>query len=1332
MSQQKYYLYLYSVGLIILLSLISIALPAQNTVKQISNINGLSNNSVNCFFEDSNHILWIGTWEGLNVYNGHDFKIYRCNKNDPHSISNNIIKQIIEQDETYLWIITGNGLNRFNRTTQVFDHFPFEHKFSSPNSQLIVTTSQKRILCYEKNAGLLYFDENRQEFLTVNVAFSSPIEKMFIDSSDNLYFLTMQQEVLKAHVFQDKNGKIIIEKCVKINTSPVYNLFLSNQALIICYDKYITITHLDNSFIQNTNIPFEQSKFLLQAAYNNTYLFVYGNKTGCIKFDIETGKHSNIENISKSLSIFALYYMSSQDILWVGTDGQGIFYTYEYYSPFRVAKTDFPVRSFCKIDSGIMLIGTKGEGIKLWDSYEKQIVGSYTQANGLISNSVYTIKKNRSGDIFIGTEGIGINILPHNRVKMERLKIPAHIPSFRFVYSILFTHNDSLLWLGTIDYGLIRIRLLKENNQYIVGEFKNYTLSEDTSKLSNYPTYPIIKGANENELWVGTRGNGLYQFNIETEQFQRIEDIEKTITLTDNDIITMMRDSLNDLWVGTSYGLNHLQQLSGHAFNTEYLNTTKGLKNNNIRGIVEDKNRNIWVSTSLGISFINTQTEQVINYTSQNGLQNNEFTDCAYYIDNKGIIYLGNGNGFCYFDPDKMHLRDFAPTINISNLKIYNTNQDISKRIRNNTLKLAYNEHLYVTFTFVAQDFINNENCEYRYRVQDFSEKWIENGNNPNIVITKLPPGKRLLEIQCSNGDKVWNPDIYKLYLEVAYPWWLSFPAFFVYFVIIAVSLLVIRSMILYHIRLNRQIWIDNIEKRQQQKIHESKLQFFTNVAHEFFTPLTLIYSSAQHLLEKADLDSYIKRYILIIKNNADRMQKLINELMEFRKVETGHTLLKPEIIDIQSLIDYISDNYTEMADENKIAFHIQIENVSPFGSDRNSLEKIIFNLISNAFKYTPSHGYIHIHIRQNENGKQLYFSIRNSGKGLTDNQMDTIFNRFTIFENSQQKNTQSTGIGLNLTKSLIELLGGTITVSSRLGEYVEFNVILHSMELPEKEIYKAEEPLLALNKHPHSLVRENISILIIDDEKDIRELLKDILRPYYQVAEASDGEEGLKMVAENQPDIIISDIMMPKLDGIGFINQLKSNEKTAHIPVISVSAKNSIEDHITAFDQGVDLYISKPFHPRHILSAIENIFQKHLILKDYFQSQRSNITVKEGVSMHREDEKLLKEIISYIEKNREDESLDASALSEAIGISKSGLYQKLKDLTGKTPSELIRNIRLEHAALLLKTTKLTVSEIIFKVGFSNKSYFYREFTRQFGITPKEYRFTAPAIHTLP
>lgn len=303
-------------------------------------------------------------------------------------------------------------------------------------------------------------------------------------------------------------------------------------------------------------------------------------------------------------------------------------------------------------------------------------------------------------------------------------------------------------------------------------------------------------------------------------------------------------------------------------------------------------------------------------------------------------MYFGGVSGLNYFDENKIRLRDHIATLSLNSLKINNTSQNIYERIHNHTLQLDYDEP-YITLGFTAHDFINNENCEFSYRIIDFADEWIYNENNPNIVITKLPPGKYKLEVKCTNGDRVWSNQIYSLHLNVAYPWWLSTTAFIIYFILIAVAIYITQTVIKNRIRLNRQILLEHIEKQNQQRIHESKLNFFTNVAHEFFTPLTLIYGPAQHLLEKVDLDSYTKRYIYIIKNNADRMQKLINELMEFRKAESGHTSIYAEKIDIQLLVDYVSDNYTEIAEENKIDFSFKSKEVQSFTTDRNALEKL-------------------------------------------------------------------------------------------------------------------------------------------------------------------------------------------------------------------------------------------------------------------------------------------------------------------------------------------------------------------------------------------------------
>ena len=1284
--------------------LMPVLLHSQNVVKQISNADGLSNNSVNCFLEDSEHTLWVGTWDGLNAYNGRSFKTYSYNKN-AGSISNNVVWQIIEQNDSVLWVSTDYGVNRWKRSTQQFTPYYLGTQNNPPKQEksfLLGITSGKYIICYVKEQGLFYFDDRKQDFVPLKNNLPDGIKNFVIDAKDQVFFLTEHGQLLHYQLsVHSSNLELSFKKEIK-QPAFISGIYLSQDYLIINDDRTLTVS-LDNRILNSIDIP--ENKTVSQVICHKEYLLISFIEGGCIRYNLKDNTSTELPQLPAKAPIFTIY-IGSQNILWVGTDGQGVLEVYEHSSPFHTIKTDYPVRCFCEEDNGNILVG-------------RQVEPYLSTDNGLISNSVYTIRKNMSGDIFIGTEGTGINYIPLNSSQVKKLNIPAEYPTFKAVYSILFTHNDSLLWLGTSGYGLIKLSLQREGKSYKVTEMKQYK-SPGPSSPSNNIIYSVIAGYNENELWLGTRGGGINKFDITSECFQQIHEIDSTLSLTNNDILYLTKGDSASIWVGTSYGLNRLFPADIPPSIMEYTDHN-GLPNNTIHGILKDENGNIWASTNQGISFINLSSGKITNYSSRNGLQNDEFSDGAIFKDKAGWLYFGGVSGLNYFDENKIHLRDHIATLSLNSLKINNTSQNIYERILNHTLRLAYDEP-YLTLGFTTHDFINNENCEFSYRIIDFADEWIYNENNPNIVITKLPPGKYKLEVKCTNGDRVWSNQIYSLHLDVAYPWWLSTTAFIIYFILIAIAIYITQSVIKNRIRLNRQILLEHIEKQNQQRIHESKLNFFTNVAHEFFTPLTLIYGPAQHLLEKADLDSYTKRYIYIIKNNADRMQKLINELMEFRKAESGHTAIYAEKVDIHLLVDYVSDNYTEIAEENKIDFSFKSKEVSSFTTDRNSLEKIIFNLLSNAFKYTPSGGYIHAEIRQNATTGTLHFRIRNSGKGLTEKQTSEIFSRFKIFESSKLKHAGSTGVGLNLTKSLTELLGGEITIESTLGEYVEFNVSLPPMHVnTEKESQPTEEEtevseMLFIPK------QKEITILIVEDEKNIRELLKDILLPYYQVREAGNGEEALKEVEQKQPDIIISDVLMPKLDGITLTDILKSNERTMHIPVIHISAKNSIEDQINAYNHGTDLYIPKPFHPRHVLSAVENMINKYSLMKEYFKSGRSSLIVRDGITMHKEDELLLNKIIKFIEDNIDDESMNPDSLADFIGVSKAGLYRKLKELTEKTPSEFVRTIRLEYAAGLLKTTKLTVTEIMYKSGFSNKSYFYREFTKLYNTSPKEYR----------
>lgn len=1301
--------------LIILLGLFSTKLSSENTMKQLTNLNGLSNNSVNCIFEDSDNIIWFGTWDGLNSYNGRDFKVYRYS-NDNQSLSNNVIRQIVEADSLYLWISTDYGINRWNKKEQNFTPYYLGTEKIRPKQEkayLIGKTSHNDIISYVRDRGLFYFDQQKESFEAIE-GFSPDknIKSFIIDDEDHIILLH-DNGILEQYSLKTSNGipTLTHYKIIEQNNS-VINIFENNNTLIIYYPEYIKIIDKKNSY--PTTIDIDKNKTISDILYRDGYLLLSYTEGGCDKYDLNKKTYTPLSQFPQNISIFSMYF-GSQDILWIGTDGQGVWQVYEYHSPFNTVRTNHPVRSFCELGSEQLLIGTKGDGIKVYNKQNRELSNYMNLRDGLISNSVYTMKKNESGDIFVGTEGQGLNIISDN--KIYRLSLPYNSPLFKSIYSILFTNNESCLWLGTSGFGLIKIELSKENGRYKAKNVKQYSSSTETKSINNNIIYSVIEGANPNELWLGTRGGGLFLFDIISETFTNIDDIDSHFQLTNNDILCLSKDA-NSLWIGTSYGLNGLS-LNNLAIASSNIYTEKqGIANNTIHGVLSANETNLWISTNLGLSHINTESRNITNYSVKDGLQNDEFSDGAYYKDSNGLLYFGGVSGFNYFTPDEISLRSFEPKITLSNLKIFNTPVNIFDRIHDNTLKLSYDD-AYVTFAFIAQDYINNENCEYSYRLINFSDEWINNGQSANIVLTKLPPGKYELQVKASNGDRIWGKDIYTLHIDVASPWWLSIPAIIIYSILIIIIIYTIYSVIRNRIRMNRQLLLEHVEKENQKKIHESKLNFFTNVAHEFFTPLTLIYGPAQHILDKADIDSYTKRYIQVIKNNADRMQKLINELMDFRKVESGHAPLHPEKIDIKLLIDYISDNYTEIAEETKIDFSIRTKNISTITTDRNSIEKIMFNLISNAFKYTPANGYIQVNISQEND--ILNVIIKNSGKGLTQKQMSEIFNKFKVFETPQIQQARSTGIGLSLVKSLTELLGGSIAVDSRLKEFVEFSVKIPSIHtsIEDNEMEDADNGgFIGSNIQ----AQKNISILIVEDEKNIRELLKDILDPYYNVNEAVDGEKALSTIAMNTPDIIISDILMPNLDGIGLIEKLKADPTTAHIPIINISAKNSLEDHINAYQHGADLYITKPFHPRHVLTIVQNLINKQSQLKNYFTSSLSSISIRDGIELHQEDENLLQEIISFIEKNIDDESLSPNSIADALGLSKATLYRKLKELADKTPSEFVRSIRLNYASHLLKSSKMTVQEIMFKAGFSNKSYFYREFAKQYNFTPSEYR----------
>ena len=1295
----------------------------QYSIERLSNENGLSNSSVNCFCEDSRHRLWIGTWDGLNVYDGRKFQIYRHKRNFSGSIGNNIIRQIIEQDSLTMWIVTNDCVSRRDERTGRFSNFypgRDNNAKSGPVSYILGKTSGNEILVCAKQHGFFLYRQGVRESGFIPVVGGDPrVLSMLIDDTDRIYMLTESREI-RCYRFVYLEGRglpMLVEESPVKTQRKVSDISLTDNMLVINCGSFVEALDLRTGerYGIETGLP-----NVGRIASRGGFLYLTDrNYSKLVRYDLRARHSDVIDSFPAKTAVFSLY-AGSQDILWVGTDGRGLLKIFEYASPFRTVHTVYPVRCFSKGEDGTILVGTKGEGIKLFDKRKRDVLGEITATQGLISNSVYSMRKNSRGDIFIGTEGKGINYLVRGEKSLRKLYFPADSITVKSVYSLNFSHGDSVLWAGTSGGGLIRMKLkYLRGDGYTVYDVRQYKASGVYSALGSNIIYSIVRSVDQDVLWLGTRGGGVVKFDSGKERFESIpnySDLSKEINM---DVLSMVRGTDGSLWVGTSYGLNRLMIEEGQIRYTSFPGEDD-LEDSAVHGIVEDMAGNLWISTGNGITCIDGHSGRSVQYTSLNGLQNNEFSDGAYFRDNDKDIFFGGVAGFSYFNPDEMSLRDYSPQIRLAGLRINNAELNVYDRIKQNVLCLDYDE-AHVSLSFCVGDFINNENCIFEYRISSISDEWISNGSNSSISLTRLPPGRYRLDVRYTNGDRVWCKSMFSLNIRMRHPWWFSGWAVIIYLMLAIFIAYVVCSIIRNRIRMSRRLLLEHVEKEQQKKMHESQLNFFENIAHEFFTPLTLIYGPAQQLLERGELDNYAKKYVLLIKNNAERMQQLLNELMAFRKADKGYTVLHAETLNLNSMLNSIIDNFMLLAGENHIQLSVRIEAIDSFNTDRNVLEKIFFNLISNAFKYTPANGYIKIYLERQADDT-VQFRVRNSGKGLTEEQCAEAFNRFRIFEHTNQKHAISTGIGLNLAKELSELLGGKISVESQLNEYVEFNVVLPQLPMPEKQSEEDPRKDVTFNLPVSQDRHRKFTVLVVEDDYNIRDLLLDILSSKYTVLTANDGLEALRILQQNLPDLVLCDIVMPELDGLGLIDKIRSDERTAHLPIVSVSAKLSMEDRIEAVEHGADAYITKPFNPRHVLATIGQLLNKRTIMKEYFNSARSDVTVREGVTLHHEDERLLNDIVGFIEKNIDDDALNPTSISDFIGMGKTSLYEKLKELTGKTPGEYIRMVRLDHASKLLKTTQLTVQEVMYKSGFSSKSYFYKEFAARFGSSPKEYR----------
>lgn len=1338
--------------------LITISLQAKKyDITNLTNNDGLSNSSINTIFQDSNGLMWFGSWDGLNIYNGREFSTFKPEPGNVQSISNNIIRDIVEESKDVHWIATDRGINCMDMRRKTFERFFVDAEYqtiSGEHSFLVAKNSSNVIFAGINEKGLFFFDNKNHQFKQLSAVKNYRLRKIFFDQDDNLWLYTDDKILLKVVFKKGKSPEPQIGNVVEfkhlINIESVF--YNSTNEIWMQSGGGFYSYKISEGVL--TGFPLEYNTGLIKSVLFIDSYQLWGTSNGLFRFDPKT---KQVESVMPNISVLSLC-RGTQQIVWVGTDMQGVWQLSPSRDSFRsYSAENIPsfgnsaVRTFFEDPNQMLWVGTKGSGIYTVSQNPNGTKSAnnqhFTTSNGLLSNSVFTIVKGQESEYWIGTDGRGINYYDIKAKKIKTLTIPANIiqkVNLTSVYSILPT-DKSTLWVGTSGYGMYKLEIDRTTNPYSITSYKQYIYEKNKKSLSNNIVYSIIND-DANHLWIATRGGGLNRFNKKTEVFETFRfSSNNSGFISSDDVLCLYKDKLGYLWAGTSMGLNKLIRYDKGIPVFTRFTEKEGMPNNTIHGILEDQEHNLWLSTNKGIAKLvkDRSSYRIISYYQKDGLLNNEFSDGAFYESPyTHQLYFGGISGFNVFNPMEITHSTYMPSLLLDAFYVDNVNTNLSDYLvskkSGETLILSYKNKSF-SFRFIPLDYLSGSKCEISYLLDGYQKDWIHLGTSNTIVFTNLPKGDYTLKVKCSNADKMWDDNYYSLTIKMLPPWWASNIAYLCYVILFILLMLIIKRFVKYQYAIRNNIRIKEQEKEKIEEIHQAKLRFFTNIAHEFSNSLTLIYGPCEQLLRTHASDGVTRKYINIIKSNSERMQTLIQQLIDFRKAETGHLKLEIEKVDITELVRFVVDNFTDVLEQKRIHFNISFSDIDIiWQTDRGSIEKIVFNLISNAVKYTPDDEHIDLSIETSNN--QLIISVTNTGVGIKPEFQKNIFDRFEVLERFEKQVSKGldtrNGIGLALCKNIVEVMHGTIDVESDGDTFTTFKV-----KLPEQNMDEQHSPVLhpkspALNvaielNEEKMKVKERIStpdvqkeglVLVIDDEKEIRELLNDFLSDKYEIAEAANGQEAIELMRIRMPVIIICDIIMPVMNGVEFVKTMKQQELTRHIPIILLSTKGTVENQIEGLEVGADAYLSKPFHPRHLEALVENMLHRNKAVLDYSESAHAALEQFEGKLIHKEDKELMLLITKTIQEQIDNEDLTLDFIANQTAHSKMQLYRKMKEITGLTPTEFIRTLRLKQSEKLLKTTNKTVQEIMYNCGFNNKAYFYREFAKKYHLTPKEYR----------
>ncbi|QHS60030.1 two-component regulator propeller domain-containing protein [Chitinophaga agri] len=1338
--------------------------------RHLTNEQGLSNSTVESIFQDSRGFMWFGTRDGLNKYDGYQVVVYRYSAEDSTSISDNYIKYIYEDRQQNLWVATQNGLNRFDARKNSFTRF--RHKAGDPRSlghnqvTCIYEDTKGRLWVGTDGGGLDLLDRKTGTFTHYRATPGGKdglpdnrINGLWEDNKGTMLLATGKGVALfdgERDLFFSLPLPVIDTNAIRtIKGDDKGNLWIGTEEDgLFCFHPgtgaFDTYTHREQD---PASLSTNQIRAILCDSKGHLWTGGINGGLDLLNQEQNTFYHyQNAPEYPRSLSqrTVSAIFEDKQGILWVGTHRGGINIYVPGAEKFPLYQQDVKqnslsyndVKAFCEDDQGRIWIGTDGGGLNLFDR-KTQTFRHYQynafKKNTIGSNEVLSITQDRTGRLWIGTWGGGLNLYhPDNESFTRFLTNPSDQQSIssNYVQKVL-EDRKGRLWVATY-YGGVNIYDPEKK------QFKRFTGSGGTA-LSGRNAVSMIEDP-KGRIWIGTDDGGLNCYNPATGRITRYFTTgEKT-----PDLRVLFTDHKGRLWAG-QYGL----YLYNEAVDSFALYTSDaGLGTAFIKGIAEDKGGYFWISTAKGIISYHPEKHTFKTYNTGDGLQGLEFEANAYLQSRDGLLLFGGINGFNAFYPGQIHTNTFTPPVYITDLLVDNQRmlpgrkgspllKDISM-----TDKVSFNHtQTSFSFSFAVLDYSAPQNNQYAYKLDGWDRDWNYVGNERKAVYTNLNPGTYVFHVKATNSDGVWNEKDTAVIVVIHPPFWRTW-----WFMLLLSALIL---YIIYRIlAFRRATELKKISEKKKEEVHQLKLQFFTNISHEFRTPLTLILGPLEKMIRDAK-DSGQLHYFKLMQKNAYRLLDLVNEVMDFRKVESGVLQLKVMPANPTLFLEEIAEEFREWAVEKQIRFTVSTVNPpAEAWFDNQVLEKIIYNLLSNAFKYTPAGGEITLEMRgsmdgvqpsfphelvlQNEYNAAQYLHIRlvDNGTGISKESISHLFERyFRVNENHL-----GSGIGLAFVKSLTFLHKGSIRVYSERKQGTEFiiSVPFHKADYSEGERWigdpaKTARQLESLISNQRYTIAPPVeteavnetgttaaaTILIVDDNSELREFLKGALLPLYRIIEAADGQQGFEQAKAAMPDIIISDVMMPVMDGIAFCKLVKENLETSHIPFIMLTAKTALSSNIEGAASGADFYFGKPLSLELLLITIKNTLEqrkksRERFLKDYFYE------AKELVNSTK-DKEFMETLLEKIDEHLMDPDFDISVLCSSMGMSKTNLYQKIKQLTGQSTGDFVRTIRLKKAAHIMSHEDVPLSEVILRIGIQTQSYFTKAFKKEFGKTPTQF-----------